>query len=207
MPGSWWAHHELGRGGKSSWESSACYPRRIKSEGTEARNRKGEILIEKPLHRAEALLINKGFFLERAVVMTVRHTRHHIPLNSSPTAGEIDQKPVFVFLDHFLSDHDRSADCYWLRLDVFIATGIMWFTSLGLASRGPLMGIKKSSCLLGRPRGPADHSAGILHSRLRLTAARGWSCRYVSLSGSLAPRSTFISASPTRDLKFPAPTF
>ncbi|KAK7392696.1 hypothetical protein VNO78_21140 [Psophocarpus tetragonolobus] len=34
---------------------------------------------------------------------------------------------------------------------------------------------------------PADHSAGILHSRLRLTAARGWSCRYVSLSGSLAP--------------------
>lgn len=31
---------------------------------------------------------------------------------------------------HFLSDHDRSADCYWLRLDVFIATGIMWFTSL-----------------------------------------------------------------------------
>lgn len=34
---------------------------------------------------------------------------------------------------------------------------------------------------------PADHSAGILHSRLRLTAARGCSCRYVSLSGSLAP--------------------
>ncbi|KAF1856900.1 hypothetical protein Lal_00001938 [Lupinus albus] len=34
---------------------------------------------------------------------------------------------------------------------------------------------------------PADHSAGILHSRLLLTAARGWSCRYVSLSGSLAP--------------------
>ncbi|KAL1299019.1 hypothetical protein AAHE18_18G076800 [Arachis hypogaea] len=34
---------------------------------------------------------------------------------------------------------------------------------------------------------PADHSAGILHSRLRLTATRGWSCRYVSLSGSLAP--------------------
>lgn len=33
---------------------------------------------------------------------------------------------------------------------------------------------------------PVDHSAGILHSRLRLTAARG-SCRYVSLSGSLAP--------------------
>ena len=34
---------------------------------------------------------------------------------------------------------------------------------------------------------PADHSAGILHSRLRLTAARGCSCRYFSLSGSLAP--------------------
>ncbi|GMN27386.1 hypothetical protein TIFTF001_046137 [Ficus carica] len=34
---------------------------------------------------------------------------------------------------------------------------------------------------------PADHSAGILHSRPRLTAARGCSCRYVSLSGSLAP--------------------
>ncbi|XLT59663.1 hypothetical protein HN873_052267 [Arachis hypogaea] len=34
---------------------------------------------------------------------------------------------------------------------------------------------------------PADHSAGILHSRLRLTATQGWSCRYVSLSGSLAP--------------------
>ncbi|CAN1196341.1 hypothetical protein LINPERPRIM_LOCUS44255 [Linum perenne] len=34
---------------------------------------------------------------------------------------------------------------------------------------------------------PADHSAGILHSRLRLTAAQGCSCRYVSLSGSLAP--------------------
>ncbi|KAG6585929.1 hypothetical protein SDJN03_18662, partial [Cucurbita argyrosperma subsp. sororia] len=34
---------------------------------------------------------------------------------------------------------------------------------------------------------PADHSAGILHSRLCLTAARGCSCRYVSLSGSLAP--------------------
>ncbi|KAI5481964.1 hypothetical protein BDE02_T000900 [Populus trichocarpa] len=34
---------------------------------------------------------------------------------------------------------------------------------------------------------PADHSAGILHSRLRLTAARGCSCRYVSFSGSLAP--------------------
>lgn len=34
---------------------------------------------------------------------------------------------------------------------------------------------------------PADHSAGILHSRLRLTAAWGCSCRYVSLSGSLAP--------------------
>lgn len=34
---------------------------------------------------------------------------------------------------------------------------------------------------------PADHSAGISHSRPRLTAARGCSCRYVSLSGSLAP--------------------
>ena len=34
---------------------------------------------------------------------------------------------------------------------------------------------------------PVDHSAGILHSRLRLTAARECSCRYVSLSGSLAP--------------------
>nr|VDD26591.1 unnamed protein product [Brassica rapa] len=34
---------------------------------------------------------------------------------------------------------------------------------------------------------PADHSAGILHSRLRLTAARGCSCRYVSQRGSLAP--------------------
>ncbi|KAF1899600.1 hypothetical protein Lal_00019728, partial [Lupinus albus] len=34
---------------------------------------------------------------------------------------------------------------------------------------------------------PADHSAGILHSRLLLTAAQGWSCRYVSLSRSLAP--------------------
>ncbi|KAJ4956640.1 hypothetical protein NE237_013423 [Protea cynaroides] len=34
---------------------------------------------------------------------------------------------------------------------------------------------------------PADHSAGILHSRPRLTAARGCSCRYVSLSGLLAP--------------------
>lgn len=39
---------------------------------------------------------------------------------------------------------------------------------------------------------PADHSAGILHSRLRLTAARGCSCRYVSLSGShlLSPSTT-----------------
>ncbi|KAI3758088.1 hypothetical protein L6452_05636 [Arctium lappa] len=34
---------------------------------------------------------------------------------------------------------------------------------------------------------PADHSAGISHSRPHLTAARGCSCRYVSLSGSLAP--------------------
>jgi hypothetical protein len=34
---------------------------------------------------------------------------------------------------------------------------------------------------------PADHSAGISHSRPRLTAARGCSCRYLSLSGSLAP--------------------
>ena len=34
---------------------------------------------------------------------------------------------------------------------------------------------------------PVDHSAGILHSRLRLTAARECNCRYVSLSGSLAP--------------------
>ncbi|KAH0903392.1 hypothetical protein HID58_042895 [Brassica napus] len=34
---------------------------------------------------------------------------------------------------------------------------------------------------------PADHSAGILHSRLRLTTARGCSCRYVSQRGSLAP--------------------
>lgn len=34
---------------------------------------------------------------------------------------------------------------------------------------------------------PADHSAGISHSHPRLTAARGCSCRYVSLSGSLAP--------------------
>lgn len=34
---------------------------------------------------------------------------------------------------------------------------------------------------------PADHSAGISHSRPRFTAARGCSCRYVSLSGSLAP--------------------
>jgi len=34
---------------------------------------------------------------------------------------------------------------------------------------------------------PADHSAGISHSRRRLTAARGCSCRYVSLSGSLTP--------------------
>ncbi|OEL37989.1 hypothetical protein BAE44_0000992, partial [Dichanthelium oligosanthes] len=32
-----------------------------------------------------------------------------------------------------------------------------------------------------------DHSAGILHSRLHLTTARECSCRYVSLSGSLAP--------------------
>ena len=39
---------------------------------------------------------------------------------------------------------------------------------------------------------PADHSAGILHSRLRLTAARGCSCRYVSLSGSLAPPVIFF---------------
>jgi hypothetical protein len=31
---------------------------------------------------------------------------------------------------------------------------------------------------------PADHSAGISHSRPRLTAARGCSCRYVSLFGS-----------------------
>ena len=34
---------------------------------------------------------------------------------------------------------------------------------------------------------PADHSAGISHSRPRFTVARGCSCRYVSLSGSLAP--------------------
>lgn len=34
---------------------------------------------------------------------------------------------------------------------------------------------------------PADHSAGISHSRPRLTAARGCSCRYVRLRGSLAP--------------------
>nr|GEZ45259.1 hypothetical protein [Tanacetum cinerariifolium] len=34
---------------------------------------------------------------------------------------------------------------------------------------------------------PVDHSAGFSHSRPRLTAARGCSCRYVSLSGSLAP--------------------
>lgn len=34
---------------------------------------------------------------------------------------------------------------------------------------------------------PADHSAGISHSRPRLTATRGCSCRYLSLSGSLAP--------------------
>ncbi|KAK9705507.1 hypothetical protein RND81_07G062200 [Saponaria officinalis] len=34
---------------------------------------------------------------------------------------------------------------------------------------------------------PANHFAGISHSRPRLTAARGCSCRYVSLRGSLAP--------------------
>ncbi|GAV76867.1 LOW QUALITY PROTEIN: hypothetical protein CFOL_v3_20340, partial [Cephalotus follicularis] len=34
---------------------------------------------------------------------------------------------------------------------------------------------------------PTYHSTVILHSRLCLTAAWGWSCRYVSLSGSLAP--------------------
>nr|GEZ83788.1 hypothetical protein [Tanacetum cinerariifolium] len=34
---------------------------------------------------------------------------------------------------------------------------------------------------------PADYFAGISHSRPRLTAARGCSCRFVSLSGSLAP--------------------
>ncbi|XP_039131841.1 uncharacterized protein LOC120268566 [Dioscorea cayenensis subsp. rotundata] len=34
---------------------------------------------------------------------------------------------------------------------------------------------------------PADHSAGIFYSRLRLTAPRGYSYSYVSLSGSLAP--------------------
>ncbi|GAU48505.1 hypothetical protein TSUD_291910 [Trifolium subterraneum] len=39
--------------------------------------------------------------------------------------------PLRNHFDHFLSDHDRSADCYWLRLDVFIATGIMWFTREG----------------------------------------------------------------------------
>ncbi|KAL9858898.1 hypothetical protein AtNW77_Chr1g0041771 [Arabidopsis thaliana] len=33
----------------------------------------------------------------------------------------------------------------------------------------------------------ADHFAGILHSRLRLTAARGFNYRYVSQRGSLAP--------------------
>ncbi|KAF8012539.1 hypothetical protein BT93_I0641 [Corymbia citriodora subsp. variegata] len=33
----------------------------------------------------------------------------------------------------------------------------------------------------------ADHSTGILHSSFGLTAAQGCSCRYVSLSGSLAP--------------------
>ncbi|KAK8958484.1 hypothetical protein KSP40_PGU019857 [Platanthera guangdongensis] len=32
---------------------------------------------------------------------------------------------------------------------------------------------------------PADHSADILHSRPHLTAARGCSFRYMSLSGSL----------------------
>ncbi|KAG4208469.1 hypothetical protein ERO13_A03G133725v2, partial [Gossypium hirsutum] len=32
-----------------------------------------------------------------------------------------------------------------------------------------------------------DHFDGILHSRPRLTATRGCSCRYVSLNGSLAP--------------------
>lgn len=34
---------------------------------------------------------------------------------------------------------------------------------------------------------PTDHSAGILHSRPHLTATQGCSCRYVSLSGLLAP--------------------
>ncbi|CAN0907381.1 hypothetical protein LINGRAHAP2_LOCUS24778 [Linum grandiflorum] len=38
---------------------------------------------------------------------------------------------------------------------------------------------------------PADHSAGILHSRLRLTAAQGCSFRYVSLSGSLAIKTEY----------------
>lgn len=51
--------------------------------------------------------------------------------------------PLRNLFYHFLSDHDRSADCYWLRLDVFIATGIMhmdglllsnWFHSLFLRS-------------------------------------------------------------------------
>jgi len=53
---------------------------------------------------------------------------------------------------HFLSDHDRSVDCYWLRLDVFIATGIILMMSFMLVyhfNNWPMINMLKHPTYMG----------------------------------------------------------